>query len=163
MTLEKSKEMKPQNMETGNLIDDYMVSKGFTGEDFVNLLVNGDEAAFQKHHTDAMDAIFNFLVEAENPLAAIDKIRNDAVTQATGTVWLSCRIPCTHWKWMWTSQGDIAVIFHKVNIGMDSPEYLEFSDEFIEAFAENLSCFCNKLHLPGYVIITDGILRKAGM
>ena len=55
------------------------------------------------------------------------------------------------------------MVLYKVNIGRNTIEYLEFSDEFIEAFAENLSRFCNKLHLPGYVIITDGILRKAGM
>nr|WP_296008585.1 hypothetical protein [uncultured Blautia sp.] len=156
-------EFKKDHMQTDNLIDEYMEEKGFTGDDFVKLFMDDDGEAFKRHHKNVMDAILQFLINSENPLAAIDKIRNDAVTQATGTVWLSCRIPCTHWKWMWTSQGDIAVIFHKVNIGRDSIEYLEFSDEFIEAFAENLTRFCTKTHLPGYVIITDGILRKAGM
>lgn len=158
-----AKEFKKDHMQTGNLIDEYMEEKGFTGADFVKLFMDDDGEAFKRHHKNVMDAILQFLINSENPLQAIDKIRTDLVTQTTGTVWLSCRIPCTHWKWYWNSQGDIAVVLYKVNIARDNIEYLEFSDEFIEAFAENLSCFCNKLHLPGYVIITDGILRKAGM
>lgn len=158
-----AKEFKKDYMQTGNLIDEYMEEKGFTGDDFVKLLMDDDGEAFKRHHKEVMDAILQFLINSENPLQAIDKIRNDFVAQATGTVWLSCRIPCTHWKWMWTSYGDIAVIFHKVNIARDSIEYLELSDEFIEAFAQNLCRFCTRYHLPGYVIITDGIVRKAGM
>lgn len=161
MTLEKREEMTPKNMQIGNLIDDYMVSKGFTGEDFVKLLVDGDEAAFQKHHIDAMDSIFNFLVEAENPLAAIDKIRNDAITQITGTFSLACRLPITFWNWRW-DMTELEIRLYEVNVGLYNKNYLVFTDSFLDAFAANLSQFCYKHHLPGYAIIVNGIHKKEG-
>lgn len=161
MVKDKTMEMKRYDRQSGNVLDAYMAEKQFSAIDLFKLVVDTDGEKFKKHHKDVMEKIFEYLIHADNPLEAIDKIRLDMVTQRTGTLWLSFREPCTHWKWLWTSQGEIAVIFHKATIDRDDSEYMEFPDSFIDAFAENLGRFCNRLHLPGYVIITDGVLRKA--